>query len=199
VRRLALAAAFALAACGQQQQAPAQDDAPVEAAASANNTIGPDGAAGISAALALDVAIVRAAAPSWVVTEIEGQIEGQPYKAITLSAGGEEVFRLLPTAEGGHIHAVVTASPQARGPMGEVVGQSLFGVAPPEQVPFCLVETIKGAQGFACSTNAAGTFWRVYTLPEAYDGPAGSFDEIEPDVLHDATLAEMRWIAPRAE
>jgi hypothetical protein len=72
-------------------------------------------------------------------------------------------------------------------------------VAPPEQVPLCHVETIKGAHGLACSTTAAGNLWRVYTLPEAYDGPAGSFDEIEPDVLHDATLAEMRWIAPRAE
>jgi hypothetical protein len=34
-------------------------------------------------------------------------------------------------------------------------------------------------------------------LPDGYDGPSDPFDAIDPDVLHDATLAEMRWIAPR--
>ena len=69
-------------------------------------------------------------------------------------------------------------------------------VAPPEQVTYCVTELVDGVQGFACSTAADGAFWRVYRLPEGAS-PAESFDEIEPDLLHDATLVEMRWIAPR--
>jgi hypothetical protein len=65
-------------------------------------------------------------------------------------------------------------------------------------VTFCLSELVDGAPGFACSTAADGTFWRVYRLPEGASVEAGSFEDIEPDLLHDATLAEMRWIAPRA-
>ena len=34
--------------------------------------------------------------------------------------------------------------------------------------------------------------------PEGYDGPSEPFDAIDPDVLHDSTLVEMRWVAPRA-
>lgn len=199
MKRIAFALLAALAACGPRESAEKADTPPVIDAPNYDATIGPGGAAGISTAVAMNIDAVRAAAPNFIVAEVDAQIEGQPYKAITLSAGDEEVFRLLPNANGANVHAIVTTSSQARGPTQDIVGQTLFGVAPPEQVPFCLAEFVEGAPGFACSTDAAGTFWRVYKLPEGYDGPAASFDEIEPDVLHDATLAEMRWIAPRAQ
>ena len=201
MRRIGLIILLALAAasCGPREGAQKQADTPLAAAPRAGASIGPDGAAGISTALAMDVEAVRAAAPAFNVAAVESQIDGQPFTAITLTAGGEEVFRVLPNPARTHVHAIITKSAQARGPTQDIVGRTLFGVAPPEQVPFCIAEFVDGAPGFACSTDAAGAFWRVYQLPEAYDGPSAAFEEIEPDVLHDSTLAEMRWVAPRAE
>lgn len=193
------ALSLGLAACGQPQQAPSSVEETQAAAAPTLNThIGPDGAAGITAALSMDLESVRAATPLYEVALIEDQIEGQPFTAITLSSGGQEVFRALPTADGRHIHAIVTRSARAISPAQESVGTARFAVAPPEQVEFCLSEFVDGAAGFACSTAADGVFWRVYRLPDGYDGPSDPFDAIDPDVLHDATLSEMRWIAPRA-
>lgn len=199
MKRFVVAAALlALAACGQQaQRADEGSDAQaVAAAASQSLNIGPAGAAGISTALAMNVAAVQAAAPSYAVAEVDDHIEGEAFKAITLSAGNEEVFRINPTADRQHIHSIVTRSAQARSPAGEIVGQSKFAVAPPEEVTFCAVEPFEGWSGFACSTAPDGTFWRVYRLPEGVEA-AESFDEVDPDALHDATLVEMRWIAPR--
>jgi hypothetical protein len=190
-----LALAAALAACGRRE-AP-QEEYPVVAAPVADTQIGFEAAAGISAALPMNIETIQAAAPNFIVAEVQDQVEGQPFTAITLSAGDEEVFRVYPTADGRTIHAIVTVSSQARGSNDEIVGQSKFALAPPEEVAFCTAEFVEGAPGFACSTAADGRFWRVYRLPEAYDGPSDPFDAIDPDVLHDATLAEMRWIAPR--
>lgn len=190
-----IAAAFILAACGQQQAK--QDEFPVVDAPSVNMNIGAGGAAGINSALPMTEDAVRAAAPNFIVASVQDQIEGNPFTAITLSAADEEVFRVLPTADSAHVHSVVTASSQARGPLQEIVGVTLFGVAPQEEVPFCASELVEGMPGFACATAADGRFWRVYKLPEGYDGPSDPFDAIDPDVLHDATLTEMRWIAPR--
>jgi len=194
---LAALAVLTLAACGQQQEA-TQEEFPVIEAPNYDANISAAGAAGISAALAMNVDAVRAAAPNYVVAEVEDHIEGQPSRSITLSAGDEEVFRVYPTADGARIHSIVTRSTQARGPTSDVVGRVKFAVAPPEQVVFCQAEAFDGAGGFACSTAEDGSFWRVYRLPESYDGPSAPFDAIDPDVLHDATLAEMRWVAPRA-
>jgi hypothetical protein len=197
VKRLIIAAALALAACGQEaQQRETSEAFPVVNAPNYDASIGPTGAAGISAALPMNIEAVRGAAANYIVAEVDDQVEGDAFKAITLSAGDEEVFRVLPTADRAHIHAIVTRSTQARGPAGEIVSQSKFAVAPPEQVTFCLAEFVDGAPGFACSTAADGTFWRVYRLPEGASA-AATFEEIEPDLLHDATLVEMRWIAPR--
>ncbi|MGQ0531918.1 MAG: hypothetical protein ACT4OF_04395 [Caulobacteraceae bacterium] len=197
MKRLIAIAALALAACGQEaQQRETSDANPLVAAPNYDVNIGPDGAAGISTALAMDVEAVRAAARNYIVAEVEDQIEGQPFKAITLSAGDEEVFRIMPTADGRHVHAIVTRSTQARSAAQEIVGQAKFAVAPPEQVTFCTGEFVDGSPGFACSTAEDGRFWRVYRLPEGAE-VTGSFEEIDPDLLHDATLVEMRWIAPR--
>lgn len=194
-----IAAVLALAACGQQAQSPETNEAyPVVDAPNYEANIGPAGAAGITTAVAMNVEAVRAAAPNYIVAEVDDQIEGNPFKAITLSAGDEEVFRILPNADRQHVHAIVTRSTQARSPAGEIVGTAKFAVAPPDQVTFCLSELVDGAPGFACSTAADGTFWRVYRLPDGASAEAGLFEDIEPDLLHDATLVEMRWIAPRA-
>lgn len=193
---LALACALALVACGERQ-ASKQDDAPAVEAESTALLIGPDGAAGINAALPMTVDDVRAAAPDFMVAAVQDQVEGDPFTAITLSVDGAEVFRVLPTADRGHVHAVITRSPRARGPTADIVGQTLFGVAPQEEVSFCLSQMVDGMAGFACSTGEDGRFWRAYKLPEGYEGPNDPFEDIDPDVLHDATLAEMRWIAPR--
>ena len=192
--------ACALAACGE----PAQTSASATATSSSaplgpNTSIGPDGAAGLTTALPMDVAAVSRAAPHFAVAEVQDQIEGDPFTAITLSTGADEIFRLNPTADRTHVHSIVTRSSQVRGPAEDVIGQVRFAVAPPDQVAFCRAEAIDGAAGFACSSAANGQFWRVYKLPEEYTEPSTSFEEIDPDVLHDALLAEMRWIAPRAE
>lgn len=197
MRRWIVAAALALAACGQQAEQKQDEAFPVVAAPNYNADIGPAGAAGIATALAMNVDTVRAAAPNFVVAEVDDQVEGDPFKAITLSAGDEEVFRILPTADRQRVHSIVTRSSQARSPTGEVVGLAKFAVAPPEQVTFCATELFDNEPGFACSTAENGAFWRVYRLPEGAE-PAASYEEIEPDLLHDATLVEMRWIAPRA-
>jgi hypothetical protein len=194
LRNLALAFVLGLAACGQPQEK--QEAFPVVQAPNANTRIGPDGAAGINNALPMNVAAVRAAAPEFVVAEVADQVEGQPFTAIALSAGDEEVFRIYPTADGSHVHAISTKSSQARGPTSDIVGVTLFAVAPMEEVSFCLTEFVEGQPGFACSTAADGRFWRIYRLPEGA-APAATFAEIEPDLLHESTLAEMRWIAPR--
>jgi hypothetical protein len=196
VKRWVIVAALALAACGQPQQRETNEAYPVVGAPNYDANIGPNSAAGISAALPMDVDAVAAAAPNYIVAEVDDQVEGDPFKAITLSAGDEEVFRINPTADRRHIHSIVTRSTQARSPAGEIVSQSKFAVAPPEEVTFCASELIDNQPGFACSTAADGRFWRVYRLPEGARA-AETFEEIEPDLLHDATLVEMRWIAPR--
>jgi hypothetical protein len=194
LKYLALAFLLGLAACGQPQEK--QEAVAVSRAPSASTQIGPDGAAGINNAVPMNLAAVRAAAPDFSVAEVADQVEGQPFTAIALSKGGEEVFRLYPTADGGHVHAISTKSGQVRGPTSDIVGVTLFAVAPIEEVSFCLTEFVEGQPGFACSTAADGRFWRIYRLPEGA-APAATFEEIEPDLLHEATLAEMRWIAPR--
>lgn len=197
MKRIVVAFAFALAACGQQAEQKQEEAFPVINAPEANSSIGPGGAAGIHSPLPMDPAAIRAAAPNFMVASVQDQIEGNPFTAITLSAGDEEVFRVFPTADGAHIHSIVTRSGQARGPEQDIVGVATFALAPADEVTFCAAEQFDGSAGFACSTAEDGNFWRVYRVPEAYDGPSEPFDAIDPDVLHDSTLVEMRWVAPR--
>lgn len=194
LRYLALAFLLGLAACGQPQEK--QEAVSASQTSNATIHIGPDGAGGINNAVPMNLAAIRAVAPAFTANEVADQVEGQPFTAIALSKDGEEVFRLYPTADGGHVHAISTKSGQVRGPTSDIVGVTLFAVAPVEEVSFCLTEFVEGQPGFACSTAADGRFWRIYRLPEGA-APAGTFEEIEPDLLHEATLAEMRWIAPR--
>lgn len=195
MKRIALALLIGLGACGDRGGEP---ELPPVAAPSADIAIGPAGAAGIASALPMDVETISAAAPNFIAAAVDDQVEGDRFTAITLSAGHEEMFRIYPSADRAHIHAITTRSAQAHGPAGDRVGRSLYGDAPAEEASFCVSQFVDGAPGFACSTAPDGRFWRIYTLPPAYDGPSDPFDAIDPDVLHDAQLAEMRWIAPRA-
>jgi hypothetical protein len=197
LRYLVLALVLSLAACGQQPQAEEKQTASATAAHNASRpSIGPAGAAGISTPLPMSVEAVRAAAAGLTATEVQDQIEGQSFTAIALSSGNEEIFRIYPTSDGANIHAISTKSPNVRGPTEDIVGVTTFAVAPVDDVRFCLAELVEGQAGFACSTAENGRFWRIYRLPEGAE-PETSFEEIEPDLLHEATLAEMRWIAPR--
>lgn len=196
-RILAAVAVLALTACGRDTAEETMKQFPPVEAPNYNADIGPNGAAGITTALPLTVEALTAAAPGYAVAEAQDQIEGQPFRKITLSAGDEVVFNVLPTPDGARIHSIVTRSTQARGPVGEIVGQAKFETAPAAQSLFCAPELVDGAFGFACSDAEDGVFWRVYRLPDAYQGPHEPFEAIDPDTALDATLVEMRWIAPR--
>jgi hypothetical protein len=194
---LIVAALCVLAACGQKEK-PAEAPSAAEAV-EPNFTIGADGAAGITQALPLTLEAVGGAALGYVAAEATAQIEGESYPMITLSSGGAVVFNVLPTSDHRSIHAITTRSAVARGPSGEVVGESTFGQAPAVQVMFCAAESVDGGPGFSCSDVQDGYFWRVYALPPGYDGPSDPFESIDPDMAIEAKLAEMRWIAPRVE
>jgi hypothetical protein len=198
VRHFLILAALVLAACGQSTQAPTRDEPATETpAAEANLSIGFDGAAGINAALAMNVDAIRGAAPGFTVAETPDQIEGHAFTAITLSANGAEQFRALPTHDAEYIHSIVTRSPTVRSSAGETIGVSTHAQAPRAEVAFCGGEFVDGAPGFGCSTSESGRFWRVYKLPAGYDGPSDPFDAIDPDYAERAVLTEMRWVAPR--
>lgn len=194
---LAACALLGLAACGKPDEKPSEQTAPVVDAPTADTSIGPNGAAGIRAAIPLTLAAVHAAAPLFIAAEVDDQVDGEAFKAITLSLGGEEVFRLYPSADRRELHSIETHSSQARSPDGEVVGTALFRNAHPEGVVFCITDfDVIHEQGFSCSTGESGRFWRTYRLPEGYDGPTGPFDAIDPDVSSEAMLVEMKWITP---
>jgi hypothetical protein len=163
-----------------------------------NISIGAVGAAGISSAIPLTLTAVRDLALDYEVSETSGQGGGEASRVITLSAGDEVVFNLRPTPDGRYLHAIDTRSPRARGPARDVVGRSTFGEAPAAQVMYCASQAVDGHAGFACSNGQNGRFWRVYTLPDGYDGTIDPFEAIDPDMAIDAKLVEMRWIAPRA-
>jgi hypothetical protein len=193
VRALLAAAAFALAACGQSaQQTPETPEAPVY-----DVRIGPEGAAGITTDLPMDLAAIQAAAPGYTAAEIQDQIGDYAFTAITLSADGEEIFRVYPARDGPFMHVISTTSNRARGPRDEVIGVTRYGDALPSDLAFCVSEQINGGPGFACAQSREGGFYRVYSLPASYTGPTERFDAIEPEGLEGAVLAKMRWASPR--
>jgi hypothetical protein len=179
---MAALAAVALAACGQSTETK-QEEPPVIEAPNYDADIGPSGAAGISTAVRFNVTNVQTAAPGYIVAEAQDQVEGNPFTAITLSAGDEEVFRLYPTHDNLYVHAISTRSTQARGPNAEIVGVATFSQLAAADTAVCLEES-NGSGEFACSAAEDANFWRIYE--------SGGMRRA------DAKLVEMRWIAPRA-
>jgi hypothetical protein len=193
----AAAALMGLSACGKPEEKQAQGNSPVVEAPVANTMIGPQGAAGISSAIPMTEEAVRAAAPNFSVASVEDQVDGDPFISITLSLGDDEVFRVYPSADRTEVHSVSTRSSRAHSPDGESVGVSLFRDAAPDGVIFCITDfAIIHENGFSCSTDASGAFWRTYRLPDGYDGPSAPFDAIDPDVSAEAMLVEMKWMEP---
>ncbi len=179
----ALAVAFALAACSAQ---PAQTPAPPARVM----TIGPDGAGGLAAPLAFTRDAVSAAAPGFDVSESG---EGDA-RRIVLSADGAPVFTLA--ARGDKVGEITTRSAAARGPANDRIGVSKFGEAPAIEVLYCASQSFAAHPGFACAATRDARFWRLYVLPQDYHGVTQPFASIDPDHALNATLAEMRWIAP---
>ena len=183
----------ALAACGPTTQTAT---APLKPAA--NLTINKDQAAGISTAVPMTEAAVTTAAPGFYVAAHEERIGGNLLHTFTLSTDDGDMFRLYPTLDGARLNVIVALSPQVHGPTDETVTVATYYRAPRAEVAYCEARAIGEAAGFACSSDAHGRLWRVYKLPNSYDGPSSPFDAIDPDAATDATLVEWRWIAPGA-
>ena len=159
-------------------------------------TIGEAGAAGITSAIAMTTEAVTAAAPGFYVARHEERIGGELVPVFTLSTDEADMFRLYPSNDGAHLRDIAAISPLVHGPTDETIAVSTYYQAPHEQIAYCEARMVGEAAGFACSTGAAGKLWRVYKLPNGYDGPSEPFDAIDPDAATDATLVEWRWIAP---
>jgi hypothetical protein len=144
----------------------------------------------------MDVNSIGRAARGYTVAEVQDQVEGVPFTKITLSRKSEVVFEILPTPDR-RIHAIVTKSPQTRGPAGEIVGRSSFGEAPFVEVMYCRTAQRHEDFSFTCSNEQDGRFWRSYRLAATYRGRVEPFTAISPDAALAAILAQMMWAAPR--
>ena len=167
-------------------------------APTANLTISKDEAAGITAPVPMTQQAVEAAAPGFYVTPHNLRAGANTLQTFVLSTDAGDMFRLYPTADGARVDAIAAISPQVHLPTDEHVTVSTYFQAPRPEVAYCEARTINAAAGFACSSDANGRLWRVYKLAANYDGPSAPFDAIDPDATIDATLVEMRWIAPGA-
>lgn len=199
MRRLILGAALALlTACGQTGASTAPADPPATQAPNYDTRIGPSGAAGITTAIPFTVEAARAAAPNYIVADGEGMIEGDSFPIITLSAGDEIVFTLMPAAGATRVQTIETISSQARSPQNEIVGTSHFADAPAAEVMYCTTDVLLVRDnGFTCSTAQNGRFWRTYRFAPGYEGPREPFTSIPADAATAATLIRLAWMAPR--
>lgn len=185
-----------LSACGQSAR-PEAEQSPVVEAPTPDTSIGPTGAAGITSAIAFNIEAARAAAPLFIVADGEGMIEGDAFPIITLAAGDEIVFTLMPAPMHRHLQEIVTESSQARGPSGDVIGQTTFAQAVAAEVMFCRSARPWENFSFTCAASENARFWRAYRLAEGYQGPREPFETIDPDAAVAAALVRMSWFAPR--
>jgi hypothetical protein len=191
MRAILVSLAFALAACG----APTDNDGPEEVPEEAPQmslVIGPQGAGGVSSALPLTLEAVSAAAIGYIVAEAE---EGGA-RVITLSNADGVVFTLRGTADGAHVGEIVSTSPAAVGPYGEVIGDSRLSRIGAVNQAFCKLEPAHPVADFSCSAGEDANFWRLFQLPSWYHDARSPFEAIHNDAKYDAVMIEMRWIAP---
>lgn len=193
MKRGTLFIVLTLAACGPTTTLPGQT---TTAAPTADLTISKDEAAGISIAVPMTEEAVTAASPGFYVAAHRVRAGANILQTFVLSTDAGDMFRLYPTADGQRLDAIAAISPEIRLPTDEHVTVSTYFQAPRAEVAYCEARMIENAAGFACSSDPHGRLWRVYRLAAAYDGPSAPFDAIDPDAATDATLVEMRWIAP---
>jgi len=190
-RLLMLCAVAALTACGapDEKQAPAEA---VDEAPQMSLVIGPQGAGGIASALPMTLEAVSAAAIGYIVAEAAE--DGA--KIITLSNADGVVFTLRGTADGAHVREIVTTSPSAFGPYGEVIGESRLSRIGAVNQAFCKLEPDHPVADFSCSAGEDANFWRLFQLPSWYHDERSPFEAIHNDAKYDAMMVEMRWTAP---
>lgn len=158
-----------------------------------NFSIGPDGAVGISGALPMDMDAIRAAVGAY---ELGGDTRADGSREITLWTGDvDPEFVIHSTPDGRFIREIVTTSGNAIGPHGERLG-AYYNDTPAAERAHCVSQAVENWHGFACSTGRDGRFWRVFRLADGEIGPTEPFSGIRAFDLENATLAEMRWIAP---
>lgn len=186
----AFAALLALGACATGE--PTEHDETIDLSGY-NLSIGPEGAAGISEALPMDMDVIGAAVTPY---SLGGDTFDDGSREITLWTGDvDPEFVIRSTADGRFIREIVSSSGNAVGPHGERNGTHFFEIPAAERA-YCVSQPVEGWHGFACSTSVDGRFWRVFRLASGEIGPHEPFEAIRQFDLENASITEMRWIAP---
>jgi len=184
------AAGLALAACGQSAAPPAPTVSHL--------AIGPKGAMGVTAQVAMSVQALAPSLPGLDLVETEAEAEGQRFRMIAAKSGDEIVYSIAPTPDGTKVHSIATRSPLVVGPAGEIVFESAFADAPKAEIGYCGDEFVDGQPAFACSTAPDGVFWRVYLKIISDSAPeSAELSQMTAEAKAQSPLVEMRWIAPR--
>jgi hypothetical protein len=159
-----------------------------------NFNIGPDGAAGISEALPMDIDVIRAAVGNF---EVGGETSPEgAWREFTLWAGDvDPEFRIFSAADGRYVHMILTTSGNFVGPLGERSGTPFHDIPERERM-FCVSQEVDNWRGFSCSAQPDGRLWRIFRLAHGEIGPTEPFTAIRPYDLENARLAGMRWFAP---
>jgi len=192
VRRVALAL-LALGACATSEVT--EHDETIDLSGF-NLTIGPDGAAGISEALPMDMEIIRAAVEPFM---LGGDTHPDGSREITLWTGDVfPEFVIYSTPDGRYIREIVASEGNVTGPYGERDGTNFFEIPAAERA-YCVAQPVDNWHGFRCSTGPDGRFWRVLRFADGEIGPTEPFEAIRQFDLENASITEMRWIAPPPE
>jgi hypothetical protein len=158
-----------------------------------NLTIGPNGAAGVTEALPMDMELIGAVVAPF---SLGGDTHPDGSREITLWTGDVvPEFVIHSTPDGRFIREIVASEGVVTGPYGETKGTNLFEI-PAEERAHCVSQPVDNWYGFRCSTGPDGRFWRVFVLPDGQIGPHEPFEAIRQSDLELSSITQMRWIAP---
>lgn len=158
-----------------------------------NLTIGPDGAAGITEALPMDIGVIGAAVEPF---SLGGDTHPDGSREITLWTGDvDPEFVIYSTPDGRFIREIVASAGNVTGPHGETDGTHFFDIPEAERA-YCVSQPIDNWHGFRCSTGPDGRFWRVFRMADGEIGPHEPFEAITQFDLESSSITEMRWLAP---
>lgn len=155
-------------------------------------TIGPLGAAGVTASTPMTRDDIARAAPGYALEEGETASGERRFARFTLSLDGDVVFNIYPSPDRSRPTGIGTRSALARGVNGEVIGTTTFAVSTGIDEPNCRLAMLHERFTFSCP-DANGSFWRAYQVAEAYAGPRDAFEAIAPEARQSAVLAQMYW------